>query len=78
MLKTLLIASDSLISTAVSSALVEGIVSAVDEILVPGVACFRGLSEKVTRAFVGVVFEDFLRGVLEEDFVEMILVKCFA
>ena len=37
LLKTLLIVTDSLISLAVSSAFVEGVVSVVGEFLVPGV-----------------------------------------
>ena len=43
----------------------------------PGMAFVGELSRKVTRAFVGVVLEDFPRGNLEVEEIEFILVNLF-
>ena len=62
LLKTRLIISDSLKSSAVSSALLEEVVSVVDEFLMPGIDFVEELPEKATRAFVGVFCKIFREG----------------
>ena len=61
-----------------SIALVEGVVSLVVELLVPGVVFVGELTEKVTRAFVGIVSKDFPRGIFEVEAIELISVNLFA
>ena len=71
LLKMRFIISESLRSSAVSCELFEGVVSLLEE-FVAGFAFLGELSEKVTRAAVGVVFADFLRGILEVEFMEWV------
>ena len=59
-----------------SIALVEGVVSVVEELLLVAVVLFVGeLSEELTRSFVGVDFVDLPRGIFEVELIELVLVK---
>ena len=74
-LNTLLIVSANLRSSAVSNALVEGVVSVVEVFHRPGVVFVGELSENVSRDLVGlVVFDDFTRGIFDEDMIQFKLV----
>ena len=57
-------------SSAVSMALVEGVVSVFDEVFVAGVVLEGEWSEKVTRAFVDIDFIVLVFGILEIALVE--------
>ena len=70
LLKILLIVSVIHRSSAVSMALVEGIASVLDELFVDGHVLENELSEKVTRAFVGVDLVDLVPGILNIAFME--------
>ena len=56
--------------SAVSTALVHGVVFVFDDVCVAGVVLEGELSEKVTRALVGADFSALVRGILEIDFTE--------
>ena len=57
------------ISSAVSATLVKGVVAVFDEVFVEGVD--EKMSEKVTRAFVGVDLLVIVRGILEVELTEV-------
>ena len=60
----------NLMSSAVSTELVDGVVSVFDDVLVAGIVFEGQLSEKVTLAFVVVNFSARVRGISEIEFVE--------
>ena len=62
--------SVSLISSAVSTALVDWVVSVFDEVFVAGVVLEGELSQKVTRAFVGVDFAGLVHGIMEIELID--------
>ena len=59
-----------LMSSAVSTALVDGVVSVLGKVFVLGVAMAGELSEKMTRALVGVDLMDLSLGRFEMTFIE--------
>ena len=71
LLKMQLIVSVNRRSSEVSTALVEGFVSVLDELLVPSVAFEGELYEKVTRALVGVDLLEFPLGIFEMELIEL-------
>ena len=70
------IVSESLRWSFVFIALVKGVVSVVEELLLVSGVLFAGeLSENLTRAFVGVDFVDLPRGIFEVELTEFVLVN---
>ena len=70
LLKIRLIVSVNRRSSAVSTALVEGVISVLEELFVPGVEFEGELSEKVTRALVGLDLLDLSLGIFEKELIE--------
>ena len=66
------IVSENRISSAVSKALVEGVVFVIDELLVTGVVFMCELSKKATLSFVRVDIANFPCGIVEEELMELI------
>ena len=64
------IVSENRISSAVSKALVEGVVFVIDELLVPGVVFMCELSKKATLSFVRVDIANIPCGIVEEELME--------
>ena len=56
--------------SAVSTAMIDGVVSVSDDVFVAGVILEGELSEKVTRAFVGVDISALVHGILGIKFIE--------